>query len=126
MQGAPETIQEMLIDLPSLYVETYKKYTRQGSRVLALAYKSLPEMAVSEARSLERDSVESALTFAGFAVMITGDQALTACHVANQVHIISKPALILSRVKDGRGLQWISPDESESIPYSNYMNRYMA
>ncbi|KAL5999463.1 hypothetical protein ACLOJK_037748 [Asimina triloba] len=55
--------------------------------------------------------------FAFVKVMITGDQALTACHVANQVHIISKPALILSRVKDGRGLQWISPDESESIPY---------
>ena len=45
-QGAPETIQDMLIDLPSAYVNTYKKYTRQGSRVLALAYKSLPEMTV--------------------------------------------------------------------------------
>ena len=28
-------------------METYKKYTRQGSRVLALAYKLLPEMPVS-------------------------------------------------------------------------------
>lgn len=45
-QGAPETIQEMLIDLPPSYVQTYKKYTRQGSRVLALAYKFLPEMTV--------------------------------------------------------------------------------
>lgn len=45
-QGAPETHQEMLIDLPSSYVQTYKKYTRQGSRVLALAYKFLPEMTV--------------------------------------------------------------------------------
>ncbi|PSS04631.1 Manganese-transporting ATPase, partial [Actinidia chinensis var. chinensis] len=51
VKGAPETIQDMLIDLPSAYVNTYKKYTRQGSRVLALAYKSLPEMTVSEARS---------------------------------------------------------------------------
>lgn len=47
LQGAPETIQERLIDVPSSYVTTYKKYTRQGSRVLALAYKPLPEMAVS-------------------------------------------------------------------------------
>lgn len=47
LQGALETIQEKLVDLPAAYVETYKKYTRQGSRVLALAYKLLPEMPVS-------------------------------------------------------------------------------
>ncbi|KAG8085503.1 hypothetical protein GUJ93_ZPchr0010g7703 [Zizania palustris] len=44
IKGAPETIQERLVDLPAVYVETYKKYTRQGSRVLALAYKLLPDM----------------------------------------------------------------------------------
>ncbi|XP_028078830.1 probable manganese-transporting ATPase PDR2 isoform X2 [Camellia sinensis] len=142
VKGAPETIQDMLIDLPSSYVKTYKKYTRQGSRVLALAYKFIPEMTVSEARSLDRDVVESGLTFAGFAVfncpirgdsstvlselkasshdlvMITGDQALTACHVASQVHIISKPALILCRSKNGEGYEWVSPDETEIIGYS--------
>ncbi|CAN6346903.1 unnamed protein product [Urochloa humidicola] len=141
IKGAPETIQERLVDLPSAYVETYKKYTRQGSRVLALAYKLLPEMPVSEARSLERDQVESDLTFAGFAVfncpirsdsgavlqelgqsshdlvMITGDQALTACHVASQVHISSKPVLILTRIKTG-GFEWVSPDETDRAPYS--------
>ncbi|CAD6341162.1 unnamed protein product, partial [Miscanthus lutarioriparius] len=141
IKGAPETIQERLVDLPAAYVETYKKYTRQGSRVLALAYKLLPEMPVSEARSLERDQVESDLTFAGFAVfncpirsdsgavlqelgqsshdlvMITGDQALTACHVASQVHISSKPVLILTRIKTG-GFEWVSPDETDRAPYS--------
>ncbi|XP_020593428.1 probable manganese-transporting ATPase PDR2 [Phalaenopsis equestris] len=140
VKGAPETIQDRLINLPSQYVETYKKYTRQGSRVLALAYKSLPEMAVSEARGLERDVVESGLTFAGLAVfncpirpdsasvlrelkdsshdlaMITGDQALTACHVASQVHIISKPALIL--VQNGESFDWVSPDETDSVTFS--------
>uniref|UniRef100_A0A0E0PM94 Cation-transporting ATPase n=1 Tax=Oryza rufipogon TaxID=4529 RepID=A0A0E0PM94_ORYRU len=139
--GAPETIQERLVDLPAGYVETYKKYTRQGSRVLALAYKLLPDMPVNEARSLERDQVESDLTFAGFAVfncpirsdsgavlqeleqsshdlvMITGDQALTACHVAGQVHICSKPVLILTRTKTG-GFEWVSPDETDRAPYS--------
>lgn len=97
-------------------------------------------MKVSEARNLERDTVESGLTFAGFAVfncpiradsasvlselkgsshdlvMITGDQALTACHVAGQVHMISKPPLILAPTKDG--YEWISPDETEVISYS--------
>ncbi|KAK9156520.1 hypothetical protein Scep_003094 [Stephania cephalantha] len=141
VKGAPEVIRDRLVDLPSSFVDAYKKYTRQGSRVLALAYKSLPEMTVSQARSLDRDSVESDLTFAGFAVfncpiradsasvlselkgsshdlaMITGDQALTACYVASQVHIISKPALILCPARSGGGLEWISPDESETFQY---------
>ncbi|MED6170958.1 putative manganese-transporting ATPase pdr2 [Stylosanthes scabra] len=142
VKGAPEIIQDRLIDVPLSYVETYKKYTRQGSRVLALAYKSLPDMTVSEARGLDRDVVESGLTFAGFVVfncpirsdsavvlselkasshdlvMITGDQALTACHVASQVHIISKPTLILGPASNGVGYKWMSPDETVNIPYS--------
>ncbi|KAF7840196.1 putative manganese-transporting ATPase PDR2 [Senna tora] len=142
VKGAPEIIQDRLVDIPPSYVETYKKYTRQGSRVLALAYKSLPDMTVSEARNMERDIVESGLTFAGFVVfncpirsdsasvlselkgsshdlvMITGDQALTACHVASQVHIISKPTLILGPASNGEGYNWMSPDETEIIRYS--------
>ncbi|CAN0914021.1 Probable manganese-transporting ATPase PDR2 [Linum grandiflorum] len=142
VKGAPETIQDRLTNLPPSYVETYKKYTRQGSRVLALAFKSLPDMTVSEARNMDRDKVENSLTFAGFAVfncpiradsatillelknsshdlaMITGDQALTACHVANQVHIISKPTLILVKSRN-EGYEWISPDETETVPYSD-------
>jgi cation-transporting ATPase 13A1 len=98
-------------------------------------------MPVSEARSLERDQVESDLTFAGFAVfncpirndsaavlleleqsshdlvMITGDQSLTACHVASQVHICSKPVLILTRMGTS-GFEWVSPDETDKAPYS--------
>ncbi|KAF3789651.1 putative manganese-transporting ATPase [Nymphaea thermarum] len=142
VKGAPETIQGRLTELPQGYVETYKQFTRQGSRVLALAYKSIPEMTVSEARNLERDLVESDLIFAGFAVfncpiradsatvlselkgsthdlvMITGDQALTACHVASQVHIISKPSLILTPVRGSQRFEWVSPDESQTISYS--------
>lgn len=142
VKGAPEVIQDRLIDIPPSYVETYKKYTRQGSRVLALAYKSLADMTVSEARSMDRDIVESGLIFAGFVVfncpirsdsatvlselkesshdlvMITGDQALTACHVASQVHIISKPTLILGPAQNGEGYNWMSPDETENIRYS--------
>ncbi|XP_076915651.1 putative manganese-transporting ATPase PDR2 isoform X2 [Bidens hawaiensis] len=142
VKGAPETIQERLSDVPAFYVSTYKKYTRQGSRVLALAYKPLSDMTVSEARNLDREVVESGLTFAGFAVfncpirgdsaavllelkksshdlvMITGDQALTACHVARQVNIISKPALILVQTKTKQQFEWVSPDEKEIVTYS--------
>nr|XP_043614815.1 probable manganese-transporting ATPase PDR2 [Erigeron canadensis]XP_043614816.1 probable manganese-transporting ATPase PDR2 [Erigeron canadensis] len=149
VKGAPETIQERLNDTPAYYVSTYKRYTRQGSRVLALAYKPLPDMTVSEARNLDREVVESGLTFAGFAVfncpirgdsanvllelkksshdlvMITGDQALTACHVAREVNIISQPALILVPTKN-KQFEWVSPDETEIVSYSEEMVEALA
>ncbi|KAG6673578.1 hypothetical protein I3842_16G118800 [Carya illinoinensis] len=90
-----------------------------GGVVFINCYYTYVTFLVSEARSLDRDIVESGLTFAGFAVMITGDQALTACHVASQVHIISKPALILGPARNGDGYEWISPDEAEIIQYSD-------
>ncbi|GJS95714.1 probable manganese-transporting ATPase PDR2 [Tanacetum coccineum] len=146
-QGAPETIQERLNDISTFYVSTYKKYTWQGSRVLALAYKPLPDMTgnVSATRNLDRDVVEIGLTFAGFAVFncpikgdsaavllefkqsshdlvkITGDQALTACHVACEVNIISQPALILVPMKSKQQFEWVSPDETEIVTNSEEM-----
>jgi manganese-transporting P-type ATPase len=39
VKGAPETIKTMLAHVPSDYDETYKWYTRRGSRVLALGMK---------------------------------------------------------------------------------------
>ncbi|KAK1433701.1 hypothetical protein QVD17_10616 [Tagetes erecta] len=150
VKGAPETIQERLNDIPAFFVSTYKKYTRQGSRVLALAYKPLPDMTVSEARNLDREVVETGLIFAGFAVfncpirgdsatvllelkksshdlvMITGDQALTACHVAHQVNIVSKPALILVPTKNKQQFEWVSPDEKEIVTYSEEMVEALA
>lgn len=43
VKGAPETIKAFLAPgaIPSWYDETYKWYTRRGSRVLALAWKDL-------------------------------------------------------------------------------------
>lgn len=49
--------------------------------------------------------------------MITGDNALTACHVAKQVGIISKPALILDD-RDGK-IAWEDLDETETIPWES-------
>ncbi|KAH7434487.1 hypothetical protein KP509_06G019400 [Ceratopteris richardii] len=142
VKGAPEVIQERLIEVDPKYVEAYKHFTCQGSRVLALAYKALPEMPVGELRTLERDAVESGLSFAGFAVfacplrtdsaavlkelkhsshdlvMITGDQALTACHVASQVHIIQNEVLILTSKESGV-FQWLSPDEKECLAFKD-------
>src|SRR4051812_14627156 len=41
VKGAPETLRKMIISVPHDYEDTFKHYTRMGSRVLALGYKYL-------------------------------------------------------------------------------------
>ncbi|CAK9438256.1 uncharacterized protein LODBEIA_P24970 [Lodderomyces beijingensis] len=115
-KGAPETIRKMVIDAPENYEEIYKSFTRAGSRVLALAYKYLDTNV--NVNKVTREEIESKLHFAGFivfhcplkddaietikmlnesshrSIMITGDNALTACHVAKEVAITTKDVLI--------------------------------
>ena len=107
VKGAPETIRKFLVDTPPGYEETFKYFTRNGSRVLALGYKYLStngELAQNRINNLKREDVEDQLHFAGFLVlqcplkndalravrmlnesshrclMITGDNPLTAVH----------------------------------------------
>ncbi|KAG9049932.1 hypothetical protein FS837_008518 [Tulasnella sp. UAMH 9824] len=118
-KGAPETIKKMLDVVPEEYDDTFKYYTRRGSRVLALAWKELGPLGADKINHMPRDEVESKLTFAGFLVfhcplkpdaiatlkmladsshrciMITGDNPLTAVHVARDVEIVDRDALIL-------------------------------
>ncbi|KAF7368991.1 Cation-transporting ATPase [Mycena venus] len=68
VKGAPETIKGMLANVPAHYDDTYKYFTRKGSRVLALAMKEMEPMSVDRINKLPRDAVESQLTFAGFLV----------------------------------------------------------
>lgn len=146
VKGAPETIQKMLVNVPSDYEETFKFFTRKGSRVLALAYKDLTtdsEMSSSKVNELKRENVEAELTFAGFlvlhcplkddakdsvrqlnesshrVVMITGDNPLTAVHVAREVEIVDRDVLILDAPEhddSGEKLVWRSVDDLTSIP----------
>ena len=44
VKGAPETIKGMLSTIPSDYDETFKYFTRRGSRVLALGMKELDQL----------------------------------------------------------------------------------
>ncbi|KAK5701262.1 putative cation-transporting ATPase 1, partial [Elasticomyces elasticus] len=141
VKGAPETIRTMLVDTPPHYEETFKHFTRNGARVLALAYKTLsPEAELSQGRvnDFVREEVESNLTFAGFlvlqcplkedavksvrmlnesshrVVMITGDNPLTAVHVARKVEIVDRDVLILDAPEDdssGSRLVWRSIDD---------------
>jgi cation-transporting ATPase 13A1 len=41
VKGAPETLKGMYTTVPAFYDETYRWYTRRGSRVLALGYKTM-------------------------------------------------------------------------------------
>ncbi|KAK4205065.1 putative type V cation-transporting ATPase [Triangularia verruculosa] len=146
VKGAPETIMKMLVTVPKDYEETYKYFTRRGSRVLALAYKHLSvdnELGMSRINDLKREKVESELTFAGFlvlqcplkddakeavrmlnesshrVVMITGDNPLTAVHVAKEVEIVDRDVLILDSpehtVHGEERLVWRSVDDKIQI-----------
>lgn len=50
VKGAPETIKGMLSSVPSGYDETYKSYTRRGSRVLALGVRELESLSNDRVR----------------------------------------------------------------------------
>ena len=146
VKGAPETIRNMLKNTPPNYEETFKHFTRNGGRVLALGYKFLTadsELGQNRINNLKREEVEAGLTFAGFlvlqcplkedakqairmlnesshrTVMITGDNPLTAVHVARQVEIIDREVLILDAPENddsGKKLVWRSVDDSVNIP----------
>ncbi|TPX07963.1 uncharacterized protein E0L32_010294 [Thyridium curvatum] len=145
VKGAPETIMKMLVTVPADYEETFKYFTRRGSRVLALAYKQLStdkELGSGKINDLKRENVEAGLTFAGFlvlhcplkddakqavqmlnesshrVVMITGDNPLTAVHVAREVEIVDREVLILDVPEHGNGdhkLVWHSVDDKVHI-----------
>ncbi|CAG8436271.1 3026_t:CDS:10 [Diversispora eburnea] len=127
VKGAPETLRNMYSYVPDDYEETFKFFTRRGSRVLALGYKYLKDnMNIEEINDLSREFVESELNFAGFliftcplkedaastirmlnesshrSVMITGDNPLTACHVAREVEIIDRDVLIMDVKEDSQ------------------------
>ena len=63
-KGAPETIRRMLAVVPEGYDDTFKWFTRRGSRVLALGYKEMDPMPLDKINKLPRDQVESYLHFA--------------------------------------------------------------
>lgn len=110
--------------MPANFDEIYLHYAREGARVLCLGYKELGQLSHQQLRDLSRNDIESDLKFVGFVViscplkvdsknvlkeiinsshhitMITGDNALTACHVAGQLRLISKKhALVLTKTQ---------------------------
>nr|CAG4641439.1 EOG090X00J5 [Eurycercus lamellatus] len=139
VKGAPETLKSMFSSVPSCYDDVYLAMSRKGARVLALGYRSLGSMSHQAVRSLKREQLESELKFAGFlilscpmkkdslsvireivssshrVVMITGDNPLTACHVAKVLKFTKKETtLILTQI--GNDWLWQSVNQDVALP----------
>lgn len=67
-KGAPEILNKFMANKPSDYDQTYLKHVKEGSRVLALAYKHVSKMSQQEINSYTREEAECDLQFCGFIV----------------------------------------------------------
>lgn len=151
-KGAPEVLKPMFSSLPANYDELYRHYTRRGSRVIALGYRWL-DVPVSKARTITREQVECDLQFAGFlvlhcplkpdavdslrqlnesshrCVMITGDNALTAVHVAEEVEIMVREPIVLDKREGGEDhdLVWRTTDDKivREQPLNGELHRHL-
>ncbi|KYQ92744.1 putative cation-transporting ATPase [Tieghemostelium lacteum] len=149
-KGAPEVMKPFFSDdsIPADYDQLYRKYSKQGSRVIALGFKKLDSnLNPSQLKAFSREDIESSLTFSGFLVfdcplkpdsktlidmltfsshmivMITGDNSLTACHVAKQLGFMKQPkgTLILEKqrgwvpIEDDNGQIELDTTNAESL-----------
>ncbi|XP_017785319.1 PREDICTED: manganese-transporting ATPase 13A1 [Nicrophorus vespilloides] len=138
VKGAPETLKSMYSELPENYDEVYLELSRRGARVLALGQRDLGAINSQDLRNLTRDDIEKDLKFAGFViiscplktdsknvikeiirashrvVMITGDNPLTACHVAKELKFSQKSSTMILTEINGEWL-WESIDQTEQL-----------
>ena len=148
VKGAPETLKPMFSSVPAYYDSVYLEMARRGARVLALGHRKLGNMSHQQVRDLKRDKVECDLHFDGFVIiscplkldskdvireiqhashnvmMITGDNPLTACHVAKELRISKKPhTLVLTSPKvDMKQWHWRSIDDSVCIEMNDRLD----
>ncbi|KAK3922402.1 Manganese-transporting ATPase 13A1 [Frankliniella fusca] len=139
VKGAPETIRDMLASVPEDYNKVYLELSRRGARVLALAWKELGRLTQGQARDLKREELERELNFAGFViiscplktdsrrviqeiqnashkvVMITGDNPLTACHVAKELKFASKGETLILTLSNSNEWIWETIDQTKNV-----------
>ncbi|XP_059481282.1 endoplasmic reticulum transmembrane helix translocase [Neocloeon triangulifer] len=151
VKGAPETLEPMFREVPEDYKKVYLEMSRRGARVLALGWKELPAMSPARVKDVPRETLEEGLTFAGFVIiscplkpdskavikevinashqvtMITGDNPLTACHVAKELRFTQKPIVVL--VEEKSNWFWESIDQTKKLPvapakYTDLTSKY--
>ncbi|KAJ8300415.1 hypothetical protein KUTeg_021934 [Tegillarca granosa] len=144
VKGAPETLKNMFKNCPENYDEIYLEMARRGARVLSLGYKKLGHLSHQQIRDISREEVEKDLEFCGFViiscplksdskavikeiihsshhvVMITGDNPLTACHVAKELRFTKKEILVLEKPNEkDSSWHWQSIDDCVVLPLSS-------
>ncbi|XP_075212224.1 endoplasmic reticulum transmembrane helix translocase [Lycorma delicatula] len=141
VKGAPETLKSMFHSVPDSYDAIYLTLSRRGARVLALGWRELGRLSHQQVRDLTRNSIETELKFVGFViiscplktdsravikeilhashmvVMITGDNPLTACHVAKELRFTQKKegVLVLTKFQEDNWC-WESIDQLQKLP----------
>ena len=127
-KGAPEVIEGMLGEVPEGYSSAYRALMSDGHRVIALAH-GAARMSKEDALSMSRESAECELNFAGFlllgsplkddtkrvigellasrheVIVITGDNALTACSVAREAGIVDAQPTIFESPMDTKDIE---------------------
>lgn len=71
VKGSPEMIQSLSIkmSLPDNFFEVLEKYTQDGLRVIALAYKPLDDVGPDWIVECKREQIECDLYFLGFLIL---------------------------------------------------------
>uniref|UniRef100_A0A8C9RWR4 ATPase cation transporting 13A2 n=1 Tax=Scleropages formosus TaxID=113540 RepID=A0A8C9RWR4_SCLFO len=120
LKGAPEMVASLCLkdSLPAEFTDTLRQFTREGFRVLALAYKRLDVQ--TNMKTIERGAVEDELQFLGLlvmrnlvklessgvistlkqaqirSIMVTGDNMLTAVNVARVCGMVAADEHVIS------------------------------
>ncbi|XP_071840521.1 polyamine-transporting ATPase 13A3-like isoform X2 [Apostichopus japonicus] len=122
VKGAPEIVASLCLEesIPDNFNDALKEHTMNGLRVLAMAWKPLAQnVTYEQAQGLERNDIECDLQLLGLlimqntlkpetppvieelnnanirTVMVTGDNILTAIHVARQCGMIGPSELVV-------------------------------
>lgn len=146
IKGAPETLKSMFAQIPDKYDDVYLELSRRGARVLALGCRELGKLTSQELRDLTREDVEKNFVFAGFViiscplktdsksaikeiinashrvVMITGDNPLTACHVAKELKFTQKFESVILTPKEDNEWVWETVDQKNTFPLFTKLN----
>ena len=129
-KGAPEMIKTLLKDVPDKYDETYRKWAKEGYRILALAYVDNDKFDYNT----KREELEKDLIFCGFAIVetplkpsvskyitelikakygvciITGDHLLTTSKVSKDLKL-GPDKFGLLKIEDGK-IKWNDLDNN--------------